>query len=283
LLLTLGLTLLDTQRSLPYTYFIKRPLLIKKLKDFHPMNEELRRTGISITAEVPWGTHFRLFYKTKEDLLGILIPYFRAGLEDGEFCMWVTSEPLTKAAIKKAMKKAMPDFDSYVRKGTIEILSYDEWYVQNGVFDINKVLDGWIKKHDRARTMGCSGLRLTGNTFWLEKKDWQDFMAYEEIINNIIGNYRMLAVCTYSIDKCGAAEVIDVARTHQFALVNRGNEWNIITNTKLDHAKEKAEYFASFPQMNSNPVIMNFPVAVGCPSYSSNTNGLGMLTVVTWR
>ena len=35
--------------------------------------------------------------------------------------------------------------------------------------------------------------------------------------------------------------------------------------------------------MNSNPVIMNFPVAVGCPSYSSNTNGLGMLTVVTWR
>lgn len=53
-----------------------------------------RKTGIDILGDVPWGTHFCLFYKTKEDLCDILVPYFKAGLENNEFCMWVCWEYL---------------------------------------------------------------------------------------------------------------------------------------------------------------------------------------------
>ena len=56
------------------------------------MEEELRKTGIDILGDVPWGTHFCQFYQTKEDLIDILVPYFKAGLENNEFCLWVTSE-----------------------------------------------------------------------------------------------------------------------------------------------------------------------------------------------
>jgi hypothetical protein len=44
-------------------------------------------------------------------------------------------------------------------------------------------------------------LRLSGNTFWLEKADWDDFTKYEETVNNVIGLYPMLAICTYSLQK----------------------------------------------------------------------------------
>lgn len=51
------------------------------------MEAEGRKTGIDVVGEVPWGTHFCQFYRTNEDLIDILAPYFQAGLENNEFCM----------------------------------------------------------------------------------------------------------------------------------------------------------------------------------------------------
>jgi hypothetical protein len=78
---------------------------------------EKRNSGIALIGDVPWGTHFCQFYQTKKDLLDMLVPYFKAGLENNEFCMWITSEPLNVEDAKKAMKKAVPGFDEYVQKG----------------------------------------------------------------------------------------------------------------------------------------------------------------------
>jgi hypothetical protein len=82
-----------------------------------------------------------------------------------------------------------------------------------------EVLQGWVDKLKAAQELGYEGLRLTGNTFWLEKADWDDFTLYEETVNNVIGQYPMLAICTYSLQKCNAAELLDVVANHQFALI----------------------------------------------------------------
>ena len=55
------------------------------------MTTELRETGISVVGDMPWGTHFCYFYETKQDLLDILVPYFKVGLENNEFSLWVIS------------------------------------------------------------------------------------------------------------------------------------------------------------------------------------------------
>ncbi len=47
----------------------------------------LRNTGISVVGDMPWGTHFCHFYDSKQDLLDTLVPYFKAGLDDKEFCV----------------------------------------------------------------------------------------------------------------------------------------------------------------------------------------------------
>jgi hypothetical protein len=59
--------------------------------------ETTRKSGIPVIGNVPWGTHFCLFYRKKDDLIDALAPFFRAGLESNEFCMLVTSEPLGSA------------------------------------------------------------------------------------------------------------------------------------------------------------------------------------------
>ncbi len=45
------------------------------------MNNKIRRTGLDAVGDTPWGTHFCQFYKTKQDLLDTLVPYFASGLK----------------------------------------------------------------------------------------------------------------------------------------------------------------------------------------------------------
>ncbi|MHC1755145.1 MAG: PAS domain S-box protein [Methanosarcina sp.] len=204
------------------------------------MEEKLRKSGIDIIGDIPWGTHFCQFYQTKEDLMDVLIPYFKAGLENNEFCMWVTSQPLDAENAKEALRRAVPDIDIYLEKGQIEIIPYTHWYVKEGIFDSERVLNGWVEKHNQALTNGYDGLRLTGNTFWLEKKDWNDFVDYEEEVDNVLGNYRMIALCTYCLDRCNATEIIDVVNNHQFALIKRDGKWEQIESSKRKKAEEAA-------------------------------------------
>ncbi|HEY0087527.1 MAG TPA: MEDS domain-containing protein, partial [Candidatus Lokiarchaeia archaeon] len=55
------------------------------------MEKQIRDSGINFIGKIPWGTHFCQFYQAKDDLIDILVPYFKAGLENDEFCMWITS------------------------------------------------------------------------------------------------------------------------------------------------------------------------------------------------
>jgi len=204
------------------------------------MKEKLRKSGIDVIGDIPWGTHFCQFYQAKEDLIDVLVPYFKAGLENNEFCMWIASQPLEVEDAKEALREAIPDIDAYFEKGQIEIIPYTYWYVKEGIFDSKRVLNGWVGKLNQALANGYNGLRLSGNTFWLEKEDWNGFVEYEEEINNIIGNYHMIALCTYSLDRCNSTEIIDVVINHQFALIKKEGKWEQIESSRSKKAEEAA-------------------------------------------
>ncbi len=173
-----------------------------------------RDTGIETIGRMTWGSHVCQFYRTSRDLLDILIPFFKTGLENNEFCMWVTSGSLSVKEIDSELRKKVKNLDRFVGKGQIEILDYSQWYKKNGKFDADRVLAGWAEKEKHALDKGFSGLRFTGNTFWLEKEEWKDFTEYEARVNSAIGGRRMLGICTYSLDRCNASQVIDVVNNH---------------------------------------------------------------------
>jgi hypothetical protein len=116
------------------------------------MNEKLRKSGIDIVGGLPWGTHICQFYDSKEDLVDILIPYFKLGLENNEFCVWITAQPLDFEDAKEAIRKAVPYFDSYLDKGQIEIISYTCLYITRRIYDSERVINILDRK-----TQSCLG------------------------------------------------------------------------------------------------------------------------------
>ncbi len=195
------------------------------------MGEKMRKSGIDILGDVPWGTHFCQFYQTKEDLTDILVPYLKAGLEDNEFCLWVTSYPMEVEEAKEALKEAVSDIDVYLDKGQIEIIPYTDWYIKDGVLNSERVLNVWIEKLDQVLASGYEGLRIAGDASWLKKESWDDFVGYMGKMDAIIGKYRIMALNSYFIDKYSATEIIHVVSHHQFSLIKREGKWELIENS----------------------------------------------------
>ena len=204
-------------------------------------DEQLRQTGIGAVGDVPWGTHFFLFHEAKEDLIDACLPYFRAGLENRELCMWVIADPLTEEEVRYCLKHAIPGFDDYFESRSLEIVRGREWYMNGDDLDLEKVTRGWKQKRDCALNGGYAGFRLSADTAWLERRDWKEFSEYEKEVNESIGDTPMLALWTYPLPGTGAAEILDVMHTHQFALARRNKEWEVMETAELKQAKAEIQ------------------------------------------
>lgn len=192
--------------------------------------EDKRNSGIALIGDLPWGSHFCQFYTTKKDLLDVLVPYFKAGLESNELCVWVTSDFVTDSDAVRSMKKSVPGFADYIEKKQIEIFPYTDWYLKGGKFDLRRTLDMWMAKHEEALSRGFAGMRVSGNPYWIDnKRDWDDFACYEAEINNVIGGTKLLVLCTYSLRKCGVVEIMDVVKNHDFALAMNRGSWQLVS------------------------------------------------------
>ncbi|AKB27193.1 sensory transduction histidine kinase [Methanosarcina siciliae T4/M] len=203
------------------------------------MKESLRKSGIDVIGDVPWGTHFCQFYQTKEDLMEIIVPYFKAGLENNELCVWITSKPLEAGEAKEALRRVIPDFDVYLEKGQIEIIPYIHEHINEGVFGSEKVIKDRVKKSDPVLAGGYGGLRTAGDTPWSKKGELGDFVDYESEVDANIGKYQTISLFPYFLDMCSTADILKIAFNHQFALIKKEGIWERIESYSRKRAEEE--------------------------------------------
>jgi PAS domain S-box-containing protein len=196
-----------------------------------------RKTGLDMMGDAPSGTHICHFYQTKEDLVDILVPYFKAGLEGNELCIWITSEPLSLREAKALLSKTVKDLDKYINKGQLEIFDDSQWVTKSGRFKAEKALRGWVEKQNQAEQGGFEGLRLSVNPSWLGESDWREWITYEAALDHVIEKNRIIAICSFCLGKCGVGEVIDAVNSHHMTFMRRGGEWEAIDN--IGHSRAK--------------------------------------------
>src|SRR5260370_14678744 len=92
------------------------------------------------------------------------VPYFKAGLDDKEFCVWVIAEPLTKEEAWDALRIGVPDLDRHLADQSIEMFVGGEWYLKNDTFNLQRVTSAWNEKLEQALARGYAGMRVSGDT-----------------------------------------------------------------------------------------------------------------------
>ncbi|MEY2505320.1 MAG: two-component system, sensor histidine kinase PdtaS, partial [Verrucomicrobiota bacterium] len=195
------------------------------------------KTGIRTIGEVPWGTHFCCFYETKQDLLETLVLYFKEGIESKEFCVWVISQILSVEEAKHALGQAVPDLDRHLAEGTLEIHSHQEWYLRDGRWDSQRVLQSWREKLNQGSGNGYAGFRAAGDGGWIQSDNWMAFCEYEKQVNAMIANQRSVILCTYPLTTSSGDQVFDVAHIHHMAVARRHGSWEMVETPELKHAK----------------------------------------------
>ena len=205
----------------------------------HPSAKPLRSTGLDVLGDRPWGSHFCLFFDTKSDLLEILVPYFKAGLTQNEFCFWVLAAPLNEDDARYALKQAIPASDRHLIDRHMEFMPAEDCYLSDGAFDLDRVTSEWGARLNGALSAGYEGIRVTGSTGWLETREWPDFWKYEANLNETIVDQRMTVLCTYPLVGSAGCDILDVTHTHQSAITKRSGNWQVIETAALKNAKEE--------------------------------------------
>ncbi|WP_237754284.1 GAF domain-containing protein [Geobacter sp. OR-1] len=185
------------------------------------MRSDVRKSGISLVGELPWGSHFCQFYQTNRELLDILVPFFRAGLENHEFCLWVTPDDAEGVLAGAA-------FTESVDKGQMEIIPYSRWCALE-----KETVSPLASMVGKALSAGFDGLRLVCHS--------SPALSHKELRCGIddIGKRRVIALFAYYRDEFDAVGLMEVVKGHPFALIRNHGAWEVIESSEARILREE--------------------------------------------
>jgi hypothetical protein len=150
---------------------------------------------------VEWGERLCHFYRSEDELLGLLTPYFRQGLMRGERCIWIAAP----GASSKARQEIASLGDCHGSPDQLEVVNDD--------------CVSLSREQERTLAQGYSGLRVCGVALALD------------------GNpaARMKALSTYRSEGLERAAIDALVRAHDGALVRLRGCWQRVQNLWDDH------------------------------------------------
>lgn len=194
------------------------------------MRSDLRKSGIPKVSELPWGSHFCVFYRDPEELSEILIRYLGAGLKDNEFCVWVTSDAGVEEA-ERVVSMGPSSLKPYRTQGQLELIPFSRWreLKQDGGSSIVSLLD-------RSVLAGFDGLRICCT---LARELQADKAPPCDELHAVGGN-TVLALFALPLEGAGpACSLKDAVREHSFALVKSGPGWDLIESLEAREVRNE--------------------------------------------
>jgi hypothetical protein len=186
------------------------------------------REGVGLDGLFRPGDHACYFFRSGNEIGEVLVPYFKAGLERNELCMWFTGRPYGKDRAASELRAAMADFDRRAVSGQIRIFDYEEWLSQQEPMSPVEAARSWLARADEAIASGYVGLRASGNTSFLDESAWDGQLVSERAGTEIFTGQPIVVLCGYSFDRCSAKGVVDVVHCHGLGLAKRHGRWGLV-------------------------------------------------------
>ncbi len=187
-----------------------------------------RPSGIHPAGELPWGSRFCVFYTSQRELLDVLVPFIRAGLECNELCSWEVRAPLTVEEAMRALTEAVPDAARHVALGQLEIVPP----LEGSALRTDEALE---RRLDQAILAGFDGLRLV--RYAGVGKKGRAFGTVTDTIRRL----NVIAAVLYPRAELGAADLMQIVQDHRFALVCNSGRWEVLEGSEARIARDALE------------------------------------------
>ena len=158
-------------------------------------------SGLPSIPHLEWGSHLAHFFADGSELRDVLVPFFKAGLDNNERCLWVTGQAFNADDARTALRAAVPDLDKRERTRQIEIANNDAWYASGAMPPPRDLVDKLLQRGEDALASGYTGLRTGGNCAWVTRDQWADFQEYERLVHTSTRGRRMICLCSYCEDQ----------------------------------------------------------------------------------
>ncbi|MBI1977413.1 MAG: MEDS domain-containing protein [Candidatus Omnitrophica bacterium] len=152
--------------------------------------------------DVSSGKHFYQFYKSSDDFLHVMIPFFQAGLEKNDACLWLISQENSLDFCRSTAEAMIPQHVTAILSGQFQILSAEEWYLTEGTFDESKAIANALQHLEKIKALGFRRFRIAGDEACVPRKDWSLVEAYERKVAPWIKSQPIVALCAYPILSC---------------------------------------------------------------------------------
>jgi DNA-binding CsgD family transcriptional regulator len=119
------------------------------------------------------------------------------------------------------------------------VVAGEALYLSEEQFDVEKATRGVFAKLDQALANGFEGLRAAGSNFGIAAEHRTEFRQHELDLDRALEQKKVIALCAYDLKASSAADVLDVARVHQFSLARRDGEWQFLETPELRQARRE--------------------------------------------
>jgi NAD-dependent dihydropyrimidine dehydrogenase PreA subunit len=235
--------------------------------------------NIDSICKTSFGAHYSLLYRYREDLVDFLVRYFLQGIDNGEYCMWVTPDTeLQRIARMKLAENMSADYDLNQTR-SIRFVNAREWYLRNGGFDSCQVCNSWTEMPSAINSGHYKGMRVSGDLGWCHDENWRSLMEYETQINMDIPKSNFIAVCSYPLGNLKAAQVADIIKRHQLVIAKDRGDWQVFNTINQQNMPHFIEEAGGLPGLKlKNDIIFSYPVV-----YPEKCNGCGICIDVCQR
>ena len=171
--------------------------------------------------------HACLIYRWQEEKMAALVPYFQAGLERNEKCLYV-GPPKAADALWNALEKAGMPVSRAVDKGQLENLAAEEVYLEGGRFVPELTVALYRNTVEEARAQGYAAVRASADTAWVlgGKVDMVDLTGYESMVNRLFHDSALGAICEYDYSLFPPEVLVKLICTHPLVIFGGKAHWN---------------------------------------------------------
>ncbi len=182
---------------------------------------EQRPSGIPSAGDVPWGTHFGVFHASDQELLDVMVPFVRAGLEGNELCSWEVRDERAADEARRALASSVTDLAKHEAIGQLEIVSPGSPAPGCG--------EPLERRLDRAILAGFGGLRLVRHA------------STVGALGPFVHSLNVVAALPYPRAGLDAIGLMNVVQEHRFALICNSGRWEVLQGSEARAARAALE------------------------------------------